>query len=74
MKFACPLMVHNVGTVDRAIRIIAGLVLAGAGLLGSVPAPWHYLAIVIGIVLLVTGIAARCPAYTLLGFSTLEKK
>jgi len=66
-------MVHNVGTVDRVVRIILGLVLAGAGLLGSVPAPWHYLAIFIAIVLLVTGIAARCPAYALLGFSTLRK-
>lgn len=74
MELACPLMVQNVGTADRAARIILGLVLAGTGLGGFIPSPWHYLAILIGIVLLVTGITARCPAYSLMGFSTLKKR
>jgi hypothetical protein len=74
MELSCPFMVRNVGTADRCVRIVAGLLLAGAGLAGFVPSPWHYLAILAGFILLVTGIAGRCPAYTLLGFSTLKKK
>ena len=55
----------NVGTLDRALRIGAGVVLiglAGAGWIG----PWGY----IGIIPLLTGLLRTCPAYTLLGIST----
>ncbi|MDO9550585.1 MAG: DUF2892 domain-containing protein [Methanoregula sp.] len=67
-------MVKNVGMVDRVIRIILGLVLIGAGMAGLVSTPWLYIVLLIGVILLLTGIMQRCPAYTLLGFSTLEKK
>jgi len=55
----------NVGTLDRIIRIILGLVLmilAYTGTLGL----WAY----IGIVLLATGLLRWCPIYTLLGVQT----
>ena len=55
----------NVGTLDRALRIGAGVVLiglAGAEWIG----PWGY----IGIIPVLTGLLRTCPAYTLLGIST----
>ncbi|MEO8154154.1 MAG: DUF2892 domain-containing protein [Rhizobacter sp.] len=58
-------MPANIGTTDRALRLIAGVLLiglAGAGVIG----PWGY----IGIVPLATGIFNFCPAYRLFGFST----
>jgi hypothetical protein len=58
-------MNHNVGNIDRAIRITAGvglIALAAADVIG----PWGY----IGIVPLLTGVVGICPAYTLLGTST----
>ncbi len=67
-------MVKNVGTADRAIRIILGLVLIGAGMAGLVSTPWLYIVLPIGVILFLTGIMQRCPAYTLLGFSTFEKR
>lgn len=58
-------MQANVGTIDRALRIIAGtalIVLAATGRIGI----WGYL----GVVPLLTGLLRFCPAYTLLGIRT----
>jgi hypothetical protein len=55
----------NVGTIDRVARILAGLVLTGLAVAGTI-GPWGY----IGIVLLLTGFMRVCPAYSLLGINT----
>ena len=60
-------MNKNVGTLDRTLRICAGLaliVLSATGTLG----PWGW----IGIVPLATGLIGWCPAYTLLGIKTCK--
>jgi Protein of unknown function (DUF2892) len=58
-------MIQNVGTVDRVIRILAGVALIAATLLGYVGA-WGW----IGIVPLATGLFRVCPAYLPFGLST----
>jgi hypothetical protein len=55
----------NVGSIDRIIRIAAGLGLIGATLAGLI-GPWGW----IGVVPLLTALAGWCPAYTLLGIKT----
>jgi hypothetical protein len=60
-----PTMKVNVGTIDRVARILAGLVLIGLAVAGTI-GPWGY----IGIVLLLTGFMRVCPAYSLLGINT----
>lgn len=55
----------NVGTVDRVLRIVAGLVLIGLAATGRIGA-WGW----IGIVPLLTGIVRVCPAYSILGVKT----
>jgi hypothetical protein len=55
----------NVGTLDRALRVIAGIALIAMAYLGTLGA-WAY----IGIVPLLTGLFRFCPAYTLLGMNT----
>jgi len=55
----------NVGTVDRIIRIVAGLALIGLAVAGTI-GPWGYF----GIVPVLTGLMRVCPAYSLLGVST----
>ncbi|GAB1232993.1 DUF2892 domain-containing protein [Ferrigenium sp. UT5] len=64
-------MKFNVGSTDRVLRIIAGLVLIGLAASGTVGV-WGY----IGVVPLLTGLFKFCPAYALFGLSTcpLEKK
>ncbi|MGB8518044.1 MAG: DUF2892 domain-containing protein [Gallionella sp.] len=59
----------NSGTVDRAIRVIAGLALIAMAATNTVGA-WGY----IGVVPLLTGIVGFCPAYTLLGMNTCGLK
>ena len=58
-------MKANVGTLDRSLRIGAGVVLIGLAVAGWI-GPWGY----IGIIPLLTGLLRTCPAYTLLGLST----
>ena len=55
----------NVGSVDRIVRIVAGIALIGLAFAGTI-GPWGY----IGIVPLLTGFMRVCPAYSLLGIST----
>lgn len=61
-------MKTNVGSIDRALRIIAGLVILGAG--------YHYHSWwgLIGLLPLLTGIFRFCPAYLPLGLSSCSKK
>jgi hypothetical protein len=58
-------MTPNVGTIDRLIRIVAGIALITLAALGKVGA-WGYL----GIVPLATGVFRFCPAYRLIGLTT----
>jgi O-antigen ligase len=58
-------MKANVGTLDRALRIVAGLALIALAVTGTIGL-WGYL----GVVLLATGVFRFCPAYPLLGLNT----
>lgn len=60
---------HNVGSIDRVLRAILGVVLIGLTLLGTIGA-WGW----IGVVPLLTAALGSCPAYTLLGLSTCPMK
>jgi hypothetical protein len=64
----------NVGTIDRAIRIILGLVLIGVFALNIVAAPWSYLVVLIGLIAIGTGVFGTCALYSLLGMNTTGKK
>ena len=59
----------NEGTVDRVLRIVAGLVLISLVFVGPQTA-WGW----IGVVPLVTGAVGSCPLYSLLGINTCGLK
>jgi len=59
----------NEGTIDRAIRILAGVVVLSLAFIGP-RTPLGYL----GAVPLLTGLIGFCPAYRLLGLSTCPMK
>ena len=61
-------MKANLGTIDRSLRIVAGLLLIGLSLSGVIGV-WGW----IGLVPLVTGIFRFCPVYTLLGIKTCNR-
>jgi hypothetical protein len=58
----------NVGNLDRVLRISAGLLLIALAVSGTIGA-WGY----IGIAVLLTGIVALCPLYSLLGIATTSR-
>ena len=64
---ASKLFPRNMHSVDRAVRVLAGIGLLSLTVVGP-QTPWGYL----GIVPLLTGIVGTCPAYTLFGFSTCK--
>lgn len=57
----------NEGSLDRAVRVVAGLVLLSIAFVGP-QTPWGY----IGIVPLVTGLVGFCPLYSVLGIKTCK--
>ncbi|NJN45213.1 MAG: DUF2892 domain-containing protein [Candidatus Competibacteraceae bacterium] len=60
-------MQKNSGTLDRSLRVIAGLALIALTITDTV-GPWGW----IGVVPLVTGLVGWCPAYRLLGIKTCK--
>jgi hypothetical protein len=61
-------MKTNVGSIDKILRILVGLILIGLAAF-HVIGVWGY----IGIVPLLTGLFNFCPAYTLLKLNTKGK-
>ena len=62
-------MKANVGTIDRVIRVVLGLVLIALVFVGP-QTPWGW----VGIIPLVTGLISTCPLYSILGLSTCPMK
>lgn len=62
-------MKPNVGTVDRTVRIVVGLLLIGGAVSGTIGA-WGW----IGLVPLATGTFRFCPAYLPFGLNTCGMK
>ncbi len=71
-------MIKNVGSTDRLIRLIAGLILliiavpslAGMAFMGL--GGWAWLIGLVGLVLVATALMNFCPAYTLIGVNTCK--
>ena len=67
-------MVRNVGTIDRALRVTVGLVLIAYAIpLGFSQTGWNWVGW-IGVVPVLTAFLGTCPAYSILGVSTCERK
>ena len=62
-------MKTNEGTLDRALRIAAGLILLALTLTGTIGL-WGW----IGVVPLLTGAVGICPLYSVLGIRTCPAK
>ncbi|MFC3098484.1 YgaP family membrane protein [Alteraurantiacibacter palmitatis] len=58
----------NVGSVDRILRFVVGLVLIALVFVGP-QTPWGWL----GLIPLATGLFRTCPAYSLIGVNTCKK-
>ena len=71
-------MIKNVGSTDRLVRLIAGVILliiavpslAGMAFIGL--GGWAWLIGLVGLVLVATALMNFCPAYTLIGVNTCK--
>ena len=61
---------RNVGTIDRVVRVIAGLGLAAALVAGAISGPLASVVGLVAAVLVVTGAIGFCPLYALFRIST----
>jgi Protein of unknown function (DUF2892) len=64
-----PAVIRNIGTSERALRIVVGLVMLGSPLAWYGPEninPWGY----IGLIPFLTGLTGSCPLYRALGWKT----
>ncbi|NOZ60802.1 MAG: DUF2892 domain-containing protein [Calditrichaeota bacterium] len=59
-------MKKNIGSLDKTLRIILGLVIL---IVGIVAQSWWGL---IGLIPLVTGLVGNCPLYSIFGISTCK--
>lgn len=66
---ASKLFPMNEGTVDRVLRVVAGIVLLSLTVVGP-KTMWG----LVGLVPLITGSLGSCPLYTVLGLSTCPMK
>lgn len=62
-------MTRNEGTLDRALRIILGVILLALVFVGP-QTPWGW----VGIVPLATGLMGFCPLYKIIGLNTCPLK
>jgi membrane protein YdbS with pleckstrin-like domain len=61
----------NVGTVDRALRALVGVVaLLGAFVFGWFSGWMVWAAAIVGVIMLVTAAMGMCPIYRLVGMNT----
>lgn len=62
-------LTKNIGSLDRIVRIIAGVALIAFALYGPADMTWKWIGW-IGVVPLVTALINWCPLYTVLGIKT----
>ena len=60
-------MTKNIGSIDKALRMVLGLALLSLLLVLDGPARWWGL---VGLVPLLTGLVSFCPLYALLGINS----
>jgi hypothetical protein len=64
-------MTRNIGTLDRILRLILGVLVLG--LFGALTPPWKYLTL-LGLIPVGTALTGNCPLYTVLGIDTRGRK
>ena len=60
----------NIGTPERIIRLILGVALLLLPLVVTLGTLWSWVSVIIGLVLIATGILRFCPASSIFGINT----
>ncbi len=67
-------MKANLGGLDRAVRLVAGVALLLAGFMAGIAEPWNYVAMGAGAVFALTSMVSFCPLYVIFGINSCPCK
>lgn len=67
-------MKKNMGTVDKTIRIIIAIVIAGLYFTDVITGTLGIILLILSGVFVLTSLISFCPLYTLLGINTCKNK
>jgi len=67
-------MKKNMGTVDKAVRIIIALVIAGLYYGGVISGTVGIVLLVFATIFILTSLISFCPLYSIFGISTCKRK
>ncbi|WP_374550404.1 DUF2892 domain-containing protein [Flavobacterium sp.] len=67
-------MKKNMGNADRIIRVILAIILIYLFYSGTITGTLGYVALVFGIVFILTSLVSFCPLYPILGINTCSTK
>lgn len=67
-------MKKNVGTGDRFLRVMLGVIALILGLSGMLEGTFKWVGLGVGVVMVFTASVQFCPLYTLLGVNTCKVK
>lgn len=63
-------MTINIGTPERLIRLVLGVVLLITAFMAGLSPVWAWLLGIVGVVLIATGTLRFCPAWAIFGINT----
>ncbi|MGV6862569.1 MAG: YgaP family membrane protein [Putridiphycobacter sp.] len=67
-------MKKNMGNVDKIIRLVVAVILAGLFIMGKIEGVLGYIAVSVAAIFVLTSIIGFCPLYTLFGIKTCPTK
>ncbi|MBK8442991.1 MAG: DUF2892 domain-containing protein [Sphingobacteriales bacterium] len=67
-------MKKNMGTTDKAVRILVAVVIAALYYTGTISGTLAIVLLALAIIFLLTSFLNFCPLYTLFGISTLKDR
>lgn len=67
-------MKKNMGSIDKAVRILAAVVIAILYFMGSITGTTAIILLVVAGVFILTSMMSFCPLYAPFGFSTRKKE
>ena len=66
-------MKKNMGTIDKAVRILAAVVIAILYFIGSISGTTAIVLLVVAAIFILTSFMSFCPMYAPFGISTIKK-
>ena len=67
-------MKKNMGTADRAVRIVLAIIMGALYFTNTVTGTLGIVLLVLAVIFLLTSFVSFCPLYTIVGFSTCKTK